>query len=350
MQDFITIDAGFIPIETLKDLHWTVYSIDKKTVTFVKLPKALSNYSIDRIPFVYMSIFNEAIYVVQMDLKSYIALGNELEIDTKPPKCLFFSNAARCASTLFGSMLHHTNHSFCIGEHPALINLTIGICENFWSDKDINEIISATIKTIRKGFPSDQLFIFKTTSGEVILVPYLAQIFPEMKQIFMFRRGGLESIERMLSCDASYPILAQLNKTSEKLASIFGFYVIYKGQVPSTLKPKNMREVAMLFYATPYYTYKRNQRLFDFPIVWHHELIATPEKILKPIFEKLNIPDSCIPDALARMQTDSQDNTFLSQKSMKHLTASKIMTGEKEVLKFYANELQMELDVLRLEN
>uniref|UniRef100_A0A914ZDV6 Uncharacterized protein n=1 Tax=Panagrolaimus superbus TaxID=310955 RepID=A0A914ZDV6_9BILA len=86
-------------------------------------------------------MFEEALRVAEIDLKTFISLGNELENDgtkTPPPKCLFFSNTARCASTLFGAMLQHNGHSIVIGEHPALSILSSGLKDQYWSEKVIN--------------------------------------------------------------------------------------------------------------------------------------------------------------------------------------------------------------------
>ena len=100
----------------------------------IELPKPLSHYSIDKYPFVFIPTFEEAIRVAELDLDTYVSLVEELEVDYKPPQTLFFSNTARCASTLFGSMLQHENHSTVIAEHHALTILSIGLKEGYWND------------------------------------------------------------------------------------------------------------------------------------------------------------------------------------------------------------------------
>jgi hypothetical protein len=337
--------------DILKSPEWAIYSLDKKGAIFVELPKkSIAHYSIDKYPFVYIPCFEEAIRVAEIDLESYISLGDQLEIDYKPPRCLFFTNTARCASTLFGSMLHHDGHSTVIAEPYALTCLSIGLKEEYWSDNDVDRLLPATIKLLRKGVPSNQLFVIKTTSSEVNLVPYLTREFPEIKHIFMFRRKALDSVERVIARDPVYLLLLQLYNISPFAATLFGFLVANEGSLQRQLKPTHVKEWSMVVYGGSYMIYKQNKDAFDFPIVWHNELISSPEKVLSPIFDELDIPDSCIPDAVTRMKRDSQDGTFLSRDKLAAIPISEMTPELKGSLQRYAEKLQMEPDVLGLED
>uniref|UniRef100_A0AC34GXL4 Uncharacterized protein n=1 Tax=Panagrolaimus sp. ES5 TaxID=591445 RepID=A0AC34GXL4_9BILA len=348
-EDFVTIDDGFVSKEVLKGPEWQIYSLDKKGAIFVETPKPLSHYTIDKYPFVYIPIFEEGLRVAEIDLESYLSLGDQLEIDYKPPRCLFFTNTARCASTLFGSMLQHDGHSVVIGEHYALTVLSIGLKDGYWSDNDVTRLLPTTIKLIRKCIPSNHLFVFKGSSAEVMLVPYLTREFPEIKHIFMFRRNALSSVERVMARDPSALLLLQLYNFSPLLATQFGFIVANEGTLQRQLKPTNIKEFAMLVYGGSYMIYKQNKDSYDFPIVWHDELIATPDKVLAPIFSEMDIPESCIPNAITRMQRDSQDNTFLSRDKIQNIPITEMTPELKATLQRYAEKLQMEPDVVGLE-
>lgn len=349
-EDFLTVDDGIISMERLKEPQWTVYSIDKKRVFLVELPHPLSYYSIDKYPFIFVPLFDHAIRLAELDLDAYVALGDQLEVDYKAPRTLFFTNTARCASTLFGSMLQHEGRSLVIAEHHGLTILSLGLKEGYWNDNDINRILPATVKYLRKRIPADQLMVFKTTSSEVNLVPYLTQLFPEMKHIFMFRRRGLASVERVIHRDPQYLALLQLYNFSPYLATLFGFLVANEGPLQRQLKPAHIKEWSMLVYGGSYLTYKQNKDAFDYPVVWHDELIDHPEKILKPIFDDLDLPESCIPAAVERTQRDSQANTFLSRDSLQHITITEMTPELKKSLHRYAEKLQMEPDVAGIED
>uniref|UniRef100_A0AC35G8G4 Uncharacterized protein n=1 Tax=Panagrolaimus sp. PS1159 TaxID=55785 RepID=A0AC35G8G4_9BILA len=96
-EDFVTFDNGFISTEVLKGPERTIYSMDKKSVLFIEMPKPLMHYSIDKYPFIYPTLFEEGIQIAEIDLKTFIKFGDEFEIDYKPPKCLYFTNTARSA-------------------------------------------------------------------------------------------------------------------------------------------------------------------------------------------------------------------------------------------------------------
>ena len=110
-----------------------------------------------------------------------------------------------------------------------------------------------------------------------------------MKHIYMFRRKALESVERVLQRDARLHILLHLYNISPFLATQFGFIVANEGALQRQLKPTHIKEWAMLVYGGSYMVYKQNKDSFDFPVVWHDELIKSPEKVLLPIFDKVSI-------------------------------------------------------------
>lgn len=255
----------------------------------MELPKPLFEYTIDKYPFCYLPIFDEAMRTAEMDLASFTALADELEIDYKPPRTLFFTNAPRCASTLLGSMLQHKEHSIVLGEHSTMMIMSIGFAENYWSVWEVENYLPALIKMHRKCVPSDKLFVLKGSSTEIKLVPFLSKLMPEILHIFMFRKKGYDSVEKsVLRHPAQFFLTKMYNFSPFLTTSFFGFLVACEGSLMRELKPKTPKEFAMLVYGGPYFYYKQNLNLFNFGIVWHHELINDPEKILKPIFEKVS--------------------------------------------------------------
>ncbi|KAE9551072.1 hypothetical protein FO519_005709 [Halicephalobus sp. NKZ332] len=344
-EDFVTVDDGFIEKSALKNEDWTVYSLDKSGVVFVQLPQKLQEYTIDKYPFVFIPIFEEAMRTAEMDLDSFLSLSNELEVDYKPPKTLFFTNTARCASTLFGSMLQHENHSIVIGEHSSLIGISIGYSENYWSSEEVEKLLPALVKVIRKGIPSEKLFVLKGASTEVKLVPFFSKTMPEILHIFMFRKKGIESVEKMLLRDPQQLILARIYQFSPFFTTLFGYVSACEGKSYRELKPKEVKEFSMIVYGAPYSYYKKNQEIFDFDIVWHHELIQNCENVLKPIFEKLGLPLDLLATAKSRLNRDSQQNTFLSQSALAGIQTTQMTEEVKSNLRRYAERFQMEADV-----
>uniref|UniRef100_A0AC34Q0G4 Uncharacterized protein n=1 Tax=Panagrolaimus sp. JU765 TaxID=591449 RepID=A0AC34Q0G4_9BILA len=345
-EDFWTVDDGFVDRNVLKTANWTVYSIDKAGVVLVELPKPLSEYTIEKYPFCYLPLFDEAMRTAQLDLASFTELADELEVDNKPPRTLFFTNTARCASTLFGSMLQHKDHSVVLGEHSTLMVMSIGFAENYWSAWEVERYLPALIKMHRKCVPSDKLFVFKGSSTEVKLVPFLSKLMPEIRHVFMFRKKGCDSVEKTVLRHPAQFFLAKMYNFSPFLTtSLFGFLVACEGPLNRELKPATPKEFAMLVYGGPYFYYKQNLDAFDLGVVWHHELIKDPENVLKPIFENLDLPLDLMADAKECLKKDSQENTFLSQTALAGIRVTEMTSELKASLVRYAERLQMEPEV-----
>ena len=162
-----------------------------------KLLSQIAPY-LSRFPFVYIPLLDQAQQLATISRRHFLAFANDLS-HRPQPRTLIFTNTARCGSTLFAQMLNHPGHSVAYGEPYPLTILTLGWSERYWSDADVEELMAPVINVLRKDVPADQLCVLKTTSTEVRLVPMIARLMPEIKHVFMFRRGGLESVERMIT-------------------------------------------------------------------------------------------------------------------------------------------------------
>lgn len=70
-----------------------------------------------------------------MPLESFVGWSKEIEEDKKAPNTILFTNTARCASTLFGSMLHHEGKSVVFAEPGVLAQLSGGLSEMLWTEE-----------------------------------------------------------------------------------------------------------------------------------------------------------------------------------------------------------------------
>ncbi|KAI1706061.1 hypothetical protein DdX_13292 [Ditylenchus destructor] len=342
-EDFVTLDNGFAPVTILKAGHWVLYTLDKRGAIFVELSKPLREYTIDKYPFVCTPMFEEAQQVAELSLESFIKFTKELEmVNDKPPHTLLFTNTARCCSTLFGAMLNHPGYSMVIGEPHVLACLSIGYGEGYWSERDMSTLLPAAMKAIRKDIPSDVLLVIKTESTEARLVGLLHRLMPEIQHIFMFRRGGLDSVDRMYLRDPRNAIIFRIyNFWPLLVTTVFGWLEAGQGVFARKLQPSHNKEWAMLCWAAPYSYYLRFKDTFDFPLVLHKDLMKNPEETLRPIFEKLSIPLECLPNALSCLDHDSQKGTFTSQEVMKSIVATTMTPQLEKSLRRYAEHLKI---------
>uniref|UniRef100_A0A914EFL2 Uncharacterized protein n=1 Tax=Acrobeloides nanus TaxID=290746 RepID=A0A914EFL2_9BILA len=304
-------------------------------------------------------VFEQAIKVAEIPLDDFVEWSKEIEDKKKAPNTVLFTNTARCASTLFGSMLQHEGKSVVFAEAPVLAQLSGGQSEGLWSDEELEKLVPASIRAIRKNIPSNQICVIKTTSSEVKLVPY-TKLMRNVKHIFMFRRNAVDSVEK-----STY---RSLGKYAHKLVTVyltlykfspswynwtFGILSFSDGWLFRKLNPINIKEWSFIVWIAPYLSYRKFEDQFCYPIVWHHDLIKNTEVVLKGVFKAISEPghgeltEDCIPKALGRLKVDSQSGTFLSQEALKSVPLTPYTDETKKRLKKYKRDVE---DFSRPEN
>ncbi|KAK0407114.1 hypothetical protein QR680_019007 [Steinernema hermaphroditum] len=87
------------------------------------------------------------------------------------------------------------------------------------------------------------------------------------------------------------------------------------------LVPRDNLEWAAVLYGSPYSHYLKNKKKYT-TIVWYHDVMEDAEKTMSGLFEKLNIPQDCVPLAMKCKSLDSQDGTFLSREALSGIKTS----------------------------
>uniref|UniRef100_A0A914XNT6 Sulfotransferase n=2 Tax=Plectus sambesii TaxID=2011161 RepID=A0A914XNT6_9BILA len=322
-EDFVVVHHSFAPVSILEGDRWAFYAIDRKFAYFVEMPEPVITYDAQKYPFVYVPYFEFSKQLAVISLSEMISWADQLA-KRPQPKTVFYTNTARCGSTLFAQMLNHLGTSVCIGESYILTHLSIGYWEKYWHESEMETLLKAVVTILRKDVPADQLFILKGASTEARLVPIVARCMPEVKHVFMFRKGGLDSVERMLRRDKTQRILMELFLLCPPLSKAFGWIVICECKWLRVIRPTTTKEWAAIAYASPYADYLKNKHLYCLPIVWHKDIIHDAENTLRPIFRELGLPEEKIKDALLCLKNDSQNGTFLSQSVMKDVKATEM--------------------------
>uniref|UniRef100_A0A914EC20 Uncharacterized protein n=1 Tax=Acrobeloides nanus TaxID=290746 RepID=A0A914EC20_9BILA len=356
-EDFITIHESDESSDVLKDEHWFLYVLDKDYAYFVLLPKEISHYNIINYPFMFTPVFEQAIKVAEMPLDDFIEWSKEIENKKKTPNTVLFTNTARCASTLFGSMLQHEEKSVVFAEPHVLAQLSGGQSEGLWRDEELEKLVPASIRAIRKNIPSDQICIIKTTSSEIKLVPY-TKLMHDVKYIFMFRRNAVDSVEKSTYrslgnyAHKMVSVYLTLYKFSPSWYNwIFGVMSFSEGWLFRMLDPKDIKEWAFIVWIAPYLSYRKFENQFCYPIVWHHELIKNTEMVLKGVFKSISEPghgelnEDCILKALERLKVDSQGGTFLSQEVLKSVPITPYTDEAKKRLKKFVEKIAVPTNI-----
>uniref|UniRef100_A0A914XLM4 Sulfotransferase n=1 Tax=Plectus sambesii TaxID=2011161 RepID=A0A914XLM4_9BILA len=322
-EDFVAVHHSFAPVSILEGDHWAFYAIDRKFAYFVEMPEPVITYDVQKYPFVYIPYFEFSKCLAVVPLSDMLSWADQLA-KRPQPKTVFYTNTARCGSTLFAQMLNHPGTSVCFGESYPMTLLAIGYWEKYWHESEMETLVKAVVTILRKDVPTDQICVLKTASTEVRLVPIMARCLPEVKHVFMFRKGGLDPVERMLTRDKTLQMLLKMFLACPQLSKAFGWLAIGDSKWLRVIPPTNMKEWAAIVYASPYGDYLRNKHLFCLPVVWHKDIIHDTENTLRPIFRELGIPEEKIKDALLCLKGDSQKGTFLSQSVMKDVKATEM--------------------------
>ncbi|KIH52344.1 hypothetical protein ANCDUO_17555 [Ancylostoma duodenale] len=320
-KDFVVASGHFESAELLNNSHWTIYTIERDYVLFVLLPEPVYSYNISEHPFLYVPLFERAIAVAEMKRSEFLEFAKQLAAQPQP-STVFYTNTARCGSTLLGKMLHRPGMSVCYGEHPALTALSLALGEELMNESEVRELLHAVIPCLRAHLPTGIVCVLKTQSFEARLVP-LCEGIPNLKHIFMFRKKALLSVEKSILRQAFMNVLLlELYNYSPPLARKLSLLIAGEGKWIRQLHPQNLRSLAAIVLAGPMSHYERNKKMYCHPIVWFHEVINDTENVLTSLFNEIGIPLSCVPDAVQCKNRDSQEGSILSSQKLTHIKVS----------------------------
>ncbi|KAK0407115.1 hypothetical protein QR680_019008 [Steinernema hermaphroditum] len=340
-DDFVTIHESFKPLDFL-DSHWAIYCVDRNYALFVELPQPTTYYEAKRFPFCYIPFFEEATRVAYVTIDDFVAHCESLG-ESPQPRTILFTNTARCGSTLMAQMLSLDGVTVCFAEPYVLTNLSIGYVEGFYTEEFLKRVLPAAITYLRKDLPSEQICVLKTASTEARLVPFTEGI-PNLQHIFMFRKNGLPSVERVVLRDKAMASMLKLYEQSPQISNMISWLFAGDGDFVRKLKPTDMLEHAAIVYAAPYAHYLKNKKKYT-TIVWYHDVMEDAEKTTSGLFEKLDIPQDCVPLAMKCKSLDSQDGTFLSRKALSGIKTSQVTEEHKKRLIHFAKVMEIPKEV-----
>ncbi|CAJ0945927.1 unnamed protein product, partial [Mesorhabditis belari] len=343
--DFLTVHNSFVDTKLLEGNYWTLYSLTKDFAYFVLLPKPVTYYNSQRSPFVYVQLFDEALLLAEMSRKEFERFAGELAKNPQP-ETIYYTNTARCGSTLLAKMLHCEGKSHCTAEPYPIPNLSIGLDEGYFTREDVKTLLPHVITVLRKDVPVDQVFILKTECTGVRLVEFTDEI-PNFRNLFSFRKNGIDSVERILKREEIGDLLTAIYLASPQLCNwIYGFLSGMEGKHYQRLKPDTDKKRSAIVYAAPYGTYLKNEERFLMPCVWFHDIIHNTEGLLREIFRNIGIPEDLAVEQAKWKGEDSQKGTFLSQEALRHIETPMMKENERNLMEEYATVLGVPLETL----
>ncbi|CAD6198651.1 unnamed protein product [Caenorhabditis auriculariae] len=338
--DFLLSGSFLADYSVLKSPQWVPYAIYKDVVYYVLLPKDVKQYSARSTSFIFVPMFEEALAVAEVPMPTFLNLFQSIE---EPPKTVLYTNTARCGSTLLARMLDNEGKSVCLAEPHVLCHLAMGQQQKYFSDLELPNLARAVFNSLRWHVPKDQVLILKTTSCEASLVPFCTEV-PNLKHIFMFRKNGFQSVEKMVHREGAL-IKWDLDRFNRLPPSYPGSLICQEYNYAQKLTPRTLREWTAIVYAAPYSHYLKNKKFYCSDVIWFHDVIGETRKTLESLFEKIDIPASCVDEAAERLESDSQAGSFLSSSLLTHIKLSPITQEDRAMFSRYARVMEIPEDV-----
>ncbi|CAJ0599954.1 unnamed protein product [Cylicocyclus nassatus] len=347
-SDFVLAGGHFESIELMNNSHWSIYCIERDYVLFVLLPEPFYSYNISEYPFIFVPLFEKALAVAEVKRSDFLKFAETLEKQPQP-RTVLFTNTARCGSTLLGKMLHRPGFSICYAEHPALTTLSVALSEEFMSETEIRQYLRGAITCLRAHLPTGVVCVLKTQSFEAKLVPFCEGI-PNLKHIFAFRKKGLLSVEKVMRReDFLNALLTEMYNYCPAAIRWISLLTAGEGKWNRLLRPHGRRAAAAIVFAAPYSVYEQNKKMYCHPVIWFHEMINDTENMLTSLFTEIEIPLSCVRDAVECKNKDSQEGSFLSSQKLTHIKFAPISEADKATFKEYAEKMNIPEDTFDMD-
>ncbi|KAK0407113.1 hypothetical protein QR680_019006 [Steinernema hermaphroditum] len=344
-DDFVTIHESFKPLDFL-DSHWAIYCVDRNYALFVELPQPTTYYEAKRFPFCYIPFFEEATRVAYVTIDDFVAHCKKLG-ETPQPRTILFTNTARCGSTLMAQMLSLDGVTVCFAEPYVLTNLSYLFCEGFYTKEFVKRVLPAAVTFLRKDVPTDKICVLKTTSTEIRLVPLFDETVSGLTHMFMCRKNGLTSVERLLLRDKAMRIMLEIYNRSPYISDCLSLRYAGDGDFIRKLFPRDILEWSAIVYGAPYSHYLKNKKYYK-AIVWYHDVVENGEKTMSDLFQKIDIPLECVPQALKRLEYDSQGGTYISRNRLAGMKVSSpaVIEEHRERLEHFAEVMEIPKEML----
>ena len=325
----------------------SLYSVTEKEAIFVETDETVNIYSSDVNPFLYIAQFNRSKKVIKMPLQSFHQLAENIG-DSKIP-VIWLSNTGRCGSTILCQVFESVPGTLVLAENDTPQNIVYLLKSNKLSKAEYQSLLTSTVRVLCKPHPGTERIFIKTRALAVGLMADLSTLFPNIKQMFMYR-NCLETVSSWLAIMLSVPGLVVTrvfvdNETFSAAVPIFRTWlhavIIFESQ-ESRAVPLKTNTVGMLTYMLAnYLLLARDAMSRDKTImpIKYEDIVSEPLRTCEFIFERMGLDLKDLNGAVAAFSKDSQRGSVLSRSLVgtdprRRISATDRMMAD-EILKSY---------------
>jgi hypothetical protein len=184
IKDFDLREDGHVAAETiLENPHITLYALDLDNgqAVFVETPP---NVNLSQAPFYYIAQYEHAVRVLTVSFATMIQLAQSIIVDDK--RLILVHSVGRAGSTLASQIFAQVEGVINISEPDALTYLVI--VRYFQPDNTdgLSALLDATVRLLCKT-PARTAWVIKGRSFIIELGDWLHQIYPQTKNVFLYR-------------------------------------------------------------------------------------------------------------------------------------------------------------------
>jgi hypothetical protein len=329
--NFITSHCGFVsPSYVLQD-NVTLYYVTATEAVFVESDEDVDVAHSDNGSFLRVAQFEKARRIVKVPIQAFHSMAEK--IGDPDGEIVFVTNTTRCGSTLLSQVFEESGCCIGFSEPDALNAITTfkGKMPQEELDTLIRNCIRMQCKPIRDRPIS--AYILKPTAPTIHAVPQFIRLFPNSKQLFMYREG-LKVAQSLVRTASQMPMLALtliLTKLHPKLTEMSIQAMGLPAEDYNVKLPSPLTFTIFVWCVTCKKYLDLRHEGIRIDGVKYEDLVKRPREATAAIFQYCNLPGELVEKAIQALDKDSQRHSPLSMKNMSKVSTLQL-EGEDKVL------------------
>jgi hypothetical protein len=171
--------------EILQNPNITLYRLDFENANaiFVETPIEVN---LSLAPFYNLFQYQKALRIIQISFDTMIHLAENISVDDE--RLVLIYSVGRCGSTLASQVFAQVPGVINLSEPIALTNIVVARNSKKYQDKDLVELLRATIRILCKS-DAQTAWAIKGRSFDIAIADWLNKLYPQSTNFFLYRHA-----------------------------------------------------------------------------------------------------------------------------------------------------------------